>query len=155
MRFAVRHETLYRYSAPVRLSSHLVRLNPRAEGVTVLERSLTVDPRPIAFREETDGFGNRITRLDFEGLTERLRIESRFDLETVAPEQPPDPGAPPLPWALRSDDPTARYRAGEPVEAAVQDFASALAAESGWQVLPFLDRLNRTLFVRMKHEIRA
>jgi hypothetical protein len=54
MRFTVRHETIYRYSAPVSLSLHLLRLNPRAEGVTILERGLTVDPKPIAFREETD-----------------------------------------------------------------------------------------------------
>jgi transglutaminase-like putative cysteine protease len=99
MRFTVRHETIYRYSAPVSLSPHLLRLNPRAEGATILERSLTVDPKPIAFREETDRFGNRVTHLDFEGFSDRLRIESRFDLETVAPEPFAGLGALPLPWA--------------------------------------------------------
>jgi len=67
MRFTVRHETIYRYSAPVSLSPHLLRLNPRAEGATILERSLTVDPKPIAFREETDRFGNRVTHLEGRG----------------------------------------------------------------------------------------
>ena len=155
MRFTIRHETVYRYSAPVSLSPHLLRLNPRAEGATILERSLTVDPKPIAFREETDRFGNRVTHLDFEGFSDRLRIESRFDLETVAPEPFADFGAPPLPWAGGLDDPMAQYRSGEAEESAVREFASALASESRWQVLFFLDRLNRTLFARMRHEIRA
>ena len=155
MRFTVRHETIYRYSAPVSLSPHLLRLNPRAEGATILERSLTVDPKPIAFREETDRFGNRVTHLDFEGLSNRLRIESQFDLETVAPEPSADPAAPPLPWAGGLDDPMAHYRAGEAQDAAIPKFASALASESRWEVLSFLDQLNRTLFARMRHEIRV
>ena len=119
MHFTVRHETIYRYSAPVSLSPHLLRLNPRAEGATILERSLTVDPKPIAFREETDRFGNRVTHLDFEGFSDRLRIESRFDLETVAPEPFAGLGAPPLPWAGGPDDPMAQYRSGEAQEPAV------------------------------------
>ena len=155
MRFTVCHETIYRYSAPVSLSPHLLRLNPRAEGAAILERSLTVDPKPIAFREETDRFGNRVTHLDFEGFSDRLRIESRFDLETVAPEPFAGLGAPPLPWSGGPDDPMAQYRSGEAQEPAVREFASALASESRWQVLLFLDRLNRALFARMRHEIRA
>ena len=148
MRFTVRHETIYRYSAPVSLSPHLLRLNPRAEGATILERGLTVDPKPIAFREETDRFGNRVTHLDFEGFCDRLRIESRFDLETAAPEPFAGSGPPPLPWARGPDDPMAQYRSGEAQEPAVREFASVLASESGWHVLLFLDRLNRTLFAR-------
>jgi transglutaminase-like putative cysteine protease len=66
MRFTVRHETIYRYSAPVSLSPHLLRLNPHAEDALILERILTVEPKPIAMREETDRFGNRVTHLDFE-----------------------------------------------------------------------------------------
>ena len=132
-----------------------MRLNPRAEGATILERRLTVDPKPIAFREETDRFGNKVTHLDFDDLTDRLRIESLFELETVAPEPPVDPAAPQLPWAGGPDDPMAPYRSAEAQDDAVREFASGLASESGWEVLPFLDRLNRTLFARMRHEIRA
>ena len=122
MRFTVRHETIYRYSAPVSLSPHLLRLNPRAEGATILERSLTVDPKPIAFREETDRFGNRVTHLDFEGFSDRLRIESRFDLETVAPEPFAGLGALPLPWA---EAPTIRWRSIAPARLRSPRFGSS------------------------------
>ena len=91
--------------------------------------------------QETDRFGNRVTHLDFEGSCERLRIESRFDLETAAPEPFAGSSPPPLPWARGPDDPMAQYRSGEAQEPPVREFASVLASESGWKVLLFLDRL--------------
>ena len=117
--------------------AHLLRLNPRAEGATILERSLTVDPKPIAFREETDRFGNRVTHLDFEGFSDRLRIESRFDLETVAPEPFAGLGAPPLPWAGGPDDPMAQYRSGEAQEPAVRELRRPSLPRAGGRFCSF------------------
>jgi len=154
MRFSVRHETLYRYSAPVRLASHVLRLNPRADGAALVARSLTIDPRPTVRQELTDRFGNSITHVDFEGLSDCLRIESRFDLDTVAAAPPIDQGLPPLPWPSALGDGMAEYRSGDEQDVVVRGFASELASESGWAVLTFLDRLNRTLFTRVKHDIR-
>src|SRR5580693_8921018 len=57
MRFSVCHETLYRYSGPVRLASHVLRLSPRPGGAVSVARSLTVDPTPTVRREVTDRFG--------------------------------------------------------------------------------------------------
>ena len=37
MRFSVRHQTLYRYSAPVRLAEHVLRFNPRPEAGRLLK----------------------------------------------------------------------------------------------------------------------
>ena len=62
MRFSVCHETFYRYSAPVRLASHVLRLNPRADGAALVARSLTIDPTPTVRQELTDRFGNSITK---------------------------------------------------------------------------------------------
>jgi transglutaminase-like putative cysteine protease len=83
MRFSVRHETLYRYTVPVRLAPHVLRLNPRADG-RVLSASLTVDPTPAARHDSTDRFGNRVTHVSFDGIAYLLRIDSRFDLEIRA-----------------------------------------------------------------------
>jgi transglutaminase-like putative cysteine protease len=78
MRFSVCHETLYRYSGPVRLASHVLRLSPRPGGAVSVARSLTVDPTPTVRREVTDRFGNLVTQLDFEGVSDRLFIGSSF-----------------------------------------------------------------------------
>lgn len=155
MRFSVCHETLYRYSGPVRLASHVLRLSPRPGGAVSVARSLTVDPTPTVRREVTDRFGNVVTQLDFEGVCDRLFIGSGFDLDTVAPAPLTDPGLPPLPWSFGPGDPRAEYYSGSEQDIAVRDFAVKLAAESAWAPLAFLDRLNWTLFARMKHDIRV
>lgn len=154
MRFSVRHETLYRYSAPVRLARHLVRLTPRGDGATILERRLVVEPEPVAVVEERDGFGNLVTRLDFTGETEVLRIESRFDLETVHPAPWRADCLAPLPWSEAEDEALRRAIAAagdDPVRA----FAEAIAAASGGRLDVFLDRLNTALHARTRHHIRG
>ena len=58
MRFSVSHETLYRYAKPVRLSPHVLRLNPRAERAVLIARELVIEPQPTLCIETRDGFGN-------------------------------------------------------------------------------------------------
>lgn len=155
MRFSVRHETLYRYTMPVRLGPHMLRLNPRADSARMLSGSLAVVPAPAARHDATDRFGNSITHVSFEGISDLLRIESRFDVDIPAPVPLRDPGLPRLPWWSRPHDMLADYLPDGRHEVAVQTFAAALASESGWAALPFLDRLNRTLFTRLDRRIRA
>ena len=81
MRFSVRHDTLYRYSSPVGLAPHLLRLTPRAERVRMLASHLMVQPVPAGRQESVDRFGNQITQVSFDGLSDLLRVESYFDLE--------------------------------------------------------------------------
>ncbi len=154
MRFSVRHETIYRYSNPVRLGSHVLRLNPRADGACSLAGSLLVDPAPAERHEQTDHFGNHVTQVSFTGLSDHLRIESCFDVDILAAAPLHDPGLPRLPWSFSGHDALADYRADGAPEAAVQTFAAALAAESEWAALPFLDRLSQTLFTRLDRHIR-
>jgi transglutaminase-like putative cysteine protease len=78
MRFSIRHETLYRYTMPVRLAPHVLRLNPRADAAQILAATLTVNPAPAARHDSTDRFGNRVTHVSFEGSSDLLRIESCF-----------------------------------------------------------------------------
>ena len=154
MRFSVCHATLYRYSAPVRLAPHVLRLNPRGNG-GIAAGTLTVDPTPAERRDAMDGFGNLITHLNFAGFTDLLRIESRFDLDTVEPPPLYDPGLPALPWSANPGDGLAEYRSDAAQDATVQAFAASVASDSGWAALPFLDRLCQTLFTRMDRHIRA
>ncbi len=154
MRFSVRHDTLYRYSAPVGLAPHLLRLTPRAERVRMLASELTVEPLPAARRESADRFGNRITEVTFDGPSELLRVESRFDLEISAPAPLRDCGLPRLPWSCRRQRVPADYWPEERQDPAVQNFAETLAAESGWAAVPFLEHLSQTLFRRFHRNIR-
>jgi len=154
MRFSVRHDTLYRYSAPVGLAPHVLRLTPRAERVRMLASELTVEPLPAARRESVDRFGNRIVEVSFAGPSDLLRVESCFDLEISAPAPLRDCGLPRLPWSCRPERVPADYWREERQDPAVQNFAETLAAESGWAAVPFLEHLSQTLFRRFHRNIR-
>ena len=154
MRFSVRHQTLYRYSAPVTLAPHVLRLNPRVEAPNVRSASLTVDPVPATRYDATDRFGNRITHVSFAGATDRLCIDSAFDIDTPAAAPLHGAALPRLPWPAAAYGELADYGNGGEAEPAVCAFASALAAESGWEALPFLEHLNVTLFNRFNRHIR-
>jgi transglutaminase-like putative cysteine protease len=155
MRLSVRHETLYRYSKPVRLASHVLRLNPRTDSARILAGSLTVGPAPAERHDLTDRFGNQVTHLSFDGLSDRLHIESHFDLDIFRAVPLHDPGLPRLPWSHSAHDELADYRVFGEQDAAVQAFAAELASESGWAVLPFLNHLSQTLFTRLERRIRV
>ena len=155
MRFSVRHQTVYSYSAPVRLAEHVLRLNPRPEAGRLLTRTLSIDPPPVQREEVRDPFGNLVTRVAFEGLSARLVIDSRFALAVVSPAAPKIAALPPVPWPIDSRGPNAVYCAHDDIDDAVRAFAAGIASECGGDALAFLDRLNQTLFVRIRHDIRA
>ncbi len=154
MRFSVRHETRYLYSAPIRLGAHILRLGPRADGIDLVERELVIDPVPVLRRETTDRFGNTVTEIEFAGESDHLVIDSRFVAET-APSPAPELDLQPLPWPVAPGDPLAAYRDGAALDATVRDFAAKLAAQSGREAPAFLDLLNKSLFTRMDRRIRA
>ena len=154
MRFSVRHDTLYRYSTPVGLAPHRLRLTPRAERVRMLARRLMVQPVPAARQESEDRFGNRITQVSFDGPSDLLRVESTFDLEIFAPPPLRESGLPRLPWLCRPQDVPAGYWPEDRQDPAVQSFAETLASESAWAAAPFLEHLSQTLFRRFHRDIR-
>jgi transglutaminase-like putative cysteine protease len=147
VRFSVRHETTYRYDAPVALGEHVLRLTPRPEGVSIVSHDIVVDPAPATRRDETDGFGNPLTRLRFAGTTRSLGVESRFVLDTLPPPSLDVP-LPPLPWTV-ADTP-----APDGVHASVRAFAEALAREAEYGAVAFLDRLSETIHSRTTLDIR-
>jgi len=155
MRFTVRHETLYRYSVPVVLAPHLLRLTPRAEH-QIRTRTLVVRPEPVERQEERDAYGNQVTRVTFsnQAILE-LSIESRFELETLPPRLAFE-ATERLPWTRLPVADLAVYRPGDAsIDPAVRAFAWAVSAEVGHQPLAFLDHLCRTIHARADRQIRT
>lgn len=149
MHFSIRHETVYRYSAPVRLGEHLLRLTPRPGEMAALSHAIDIEPAPAWRVRETDGHGTQLTRLGFAGETAILKIVSRFEGETRAPTAGL-PDLPPLPW---TDAARAAWLGGGEAPS-VQAFARDLAAQADWRAAPFLDRLNTALYERIDRHIR-
>lgn len=154
MHFSVCHDTQYRYPVPVRLAGHTMRLTPRVDGTRIHLQRLTIDPAPVAREDVTDSFGNRLTRLAFDGITDHLSIQSRFRLETLAPARLQAAEYPPLPWQLRVPPDIADYLPGTRQDASVVACAAGLTTSSRGQVRDFLTRLNQTLFTRTDRHIR-
>ena len=96
MMFRVRHETVYDYTRPVELGSHLAHLLPRADcaGQRVLECRLDVEPPASFRRDDHDHFGNRIASLFVEAPHTRLRVEARSRVEVDLPAPPADGDTP-------------------------------------------------------------
>lgn len=156
MRFTVSHETLYRYSVPVGFAPHVLRLNPRREGGLLHSRQLVVEPWPSGWFEDVDAHDNGVTRVAFAGQFQVLRIDSRFQLTTLAPPPLPwDDGLAPLPWPSLAGDGLDVYRQSSPFDPAVAAFAHALAGQVGYRPLPFLNLLSHTLFTRCDRHIRV
>lgn len=149
MRYTVRHETNYSYSAPVALGPHRLRLTPR--GGRVLSRNLIVEPPPFSRTEGPDAYGNLVADLTFAGETRFLRVDSLVSVDTDAP--PPPTAAPGLPWTPPGPD-LAAFAPPEEIDPRVQAFAQELLTETGAEALAFLDRLNQRLFHRTDGEFR-
>jgi len=91
MRYDVRHRTTYRYSQPVSISHHVLRLAPRRSSHQVLHASsIEVAPTPAVRSNAQDYFGNPVTYLTIQEQHERLVIEarSRIDVVAAAPREP-------------------------------------------------------------------
>jgi transglutaminase-like putative cysteine protease len=153
MHFNVTHETEYRYSVPVTLGPHVLRLNPLPERCRILTRSLVIEPAPVERYDVTDAFGNLVTRVSFAGTCGVLRIRSEFEAESFAPELIRDSSLPTLPWPPAVDD-LNPYRMTHAVDNRVSRFASDLSEEVAHSPVRFLDHLNRALFERMDRRIR-
>jgi transglutaminase-like putative cysteine protease len=138
MRFTVRHDTLYRYSAPVRLGDQLLRLKPY--GVHALDHRYEITPTPVWREDGLSAFGMPETRVGFAGETDVLHIVSRFTCETGHPT--------PV-----SDQPNMATYLHLLPEDSVTGFARDLLAEAG-DVPRFLELLTETLYRRTDRHIR-
>jgi len=97
MRYEVRHRTTYRYSQPVSISHHVLRLAPRrCEHQLLHESSIEVSPTPAVRSDALDYFGNPVTYLTIQEQHEQFTIEARSLIDVAAP--PPREPSQTTPW---------------------------------------------------------
>lgn len=90
-RYAVQHETLYRYDREVAHSHQQLHLTPRASPrQRCLQHSIQIEPQPAVRSEHLDAFGNRVTRVELDRPHDRLRVVAAME---VILEALPAPGA--------------------------------------------------------------
>jgi transglutaminase-like putative cysteine protease len=151
MRFRIRHETHYRYGAPVALGPHVLRLRPREDGVQrLIGFDLEIFPAPATRCVALDAAGNVVEHAWFAGQTRELRIVATAEVETLrrnpfdyVPAERDDNAAPLL---------AAYGGAGQAPE--VEAFAAAASARAGPGAVAALDALNQAIHARVHREIR-
>jgi len=157
-RWAIRHETNYRYDTAVVFAPHVLRLSPRAEGVRTLSRQLYITPAPLEISDFSDAFGNTCTRVTFfSSASNELKIESRVEVQTFG--RPPErvlarAALPTLPWASPGFDSLELFRQTDG-NAEVSALAQRLAFEVNGAPLAFFERLCTTLYSAIDRQIRV
>jgi transglutaminase-like putative cysteine protease len=160
MYFEITHRTTYTYNRPVFLEAHCLRLRPRCDG----QQNLTyfdskVVPAPLGSSDGIDLDGNVIANIWFEGLTQRLVVESRAKVFTRYRN--------PFHYLLgeRADrlpvsylDPIQAYLAPYTVRQNeshfVEQFARHIANSTEWKTLRFLTALNREIYECCRQTVR-
>jgi len=75
MNYSIIHRTLYEYAAPVTISHHVARLEPRATTTQALEHfSLKIFPEPALRKSRPDYFGNRLCFFSVQEVHRHLEI---------------------------------------------------------------------------------
>ena len=95
MTYRIAHRTVYDYSAPVTVSHHAARLQPRDEDdQTCLDFSLLIQPEPTLRTARKDFFGNAVCSFSIEEIHHRLEIVAT-SVVRVAGAGAPAPGLSP------------------------------------------------------------
>jgi transglutaminase-like putative cysteine protease len=133
----VRHITVYRYSAPVKLGEHRMMFRPReSHDLSLVQASLDIRPHPSALRWLHDVFDNSVAIASFDAPTVELRFDSTVTLEhreTALPHYALEREAQTFPFSYGDDDKPELVRAlmrhypGQ----AVSDWAARFPAPSG------------------------
>ena len=151
MFFEISHKTTYTYSRPVFLELHQLRIRPRCDGVQNLTYfESKVEPRPSGSADGRDIDGNCVENVWFQGLTDKLLVESRAKIITQYRN--------PFNYILaeRADRLPVSYQ--EPFQAylapytvrrneshLVEQFARHIANRTEWKTLRFLTMLTREI----------
>jgi transglutaminase-like putative cysteine protease len=152
MNFTVKHTSRYRYSKPVSLQPHIIRLQPRADGtVRVVHFETEIEPNPITLSACLDIEGNSVLHAWFGDTTTRLAIQTSFEVETSR-TNPFDyllaAAAETLPIAYGDElsGSLAGYLLRVHDEDTVGKFGRSIAEAAGGRTLEFLDALNREIY---------
>jgi len=151
MNLDVTHSTTYAYSMPASLGPHVFRLRPRCDGtMRLLDFKLEIEPKPALLADCLDPEGNLVTHAWFSGATERLRITSQFQVETLRTnpfDYLLDHRAQTLPFTYPYDlaGALACYCSGGENNDAVLKFACEIAETAKWRTSDFLAALNTSI----------
>jgi transglutaminase-like putative cysteine protease len=91
MTYNITHRTLYDYAAPVSVSHHVARLEPRVTATQARESfSLKIFPEPALRKPRTDYFGNQLCIFSVQEAHSRLEIitSSRVTVRVEKTSQP-------------------------------------------------------------------
>ena len=161
MRFYVTHSTAYRFDAEVRLEPHTFRLRPRSDGAQRLcTFEIEISPAPAGSSECLDQDGNAVRQAWFEAPTRQLRVDTRFEVETLRENA--------FDFLLTAEatflnrfsysEPWNRllavYSSSAGVPASVVEFAHSMAQAAGGRTMPFLAVLNRNLYDGWRQVVR-
>jgi transglutaminase-like putative cysteine protease len=150
MRFRIRHETVYRYAAPVALGPHVIRLRPREDGTQRLaHHALAITPAPVARSVVLDAEGNTVEHAWFGAPAAELVIRAESEVDTLR-GNPFDF----LDGHGADAEALAPYGAGDhPPE--VHAFAASVRPQAaGGGTVALLDALNRAVHGHVHREIR-
>ena len=161
MRYTIVHSTLYRYSHPVHLGTHCVKLCPRSDGAQQLHRfELAVEPEPRQQTVLLDPEGNRCQRLWFEPTSvTQLKVVTTTEVETYR-TNPFDyltaPWAIALPWdypstlALRLSPYLARTNSAI-LHPSVIEFAHEILHQVNGNAGLFVSQLTQAIYDRCQY----
>ncbi len=95
MTYNIVHRTLYEYAAPVTVSHHVARLEPRDTNTQTQENfTLKIFPEPALRQARTDYFGNRFCLFSVQEVHSRLEIITHSRV-TVSANKLPAPESSP------------------------------------------------------------
>lgn len=89
MTYNIIHRTLYEYAAPVTVSHHAARVEPRPlprQQTDIF--SLHIEPAPALRKSRTDYFGNRVCGFAIQEIHTRLEITATSRVTVAAPAPP-------------------------------------------------------------------
>lgn len=161
MRFRVQHTTTYRYSEPIFLEPHTFRLLPRGGGSQrVHAYALNLRPYPAGVTETLDAENNAVHYAWFEEQTDRLVVESSFEVQTLR-INPFDfilsdlaLATMPVVYPDNLLETLYPYCHARQADRSVYSLARATAQEVEWQTVPFLSALTRKLYQHIEHCVR-
>jgi transglutaminase-like putative cysteine protease len=164
--YHITHTTRYRYSRPVCLEPHELRLTPRTDAAQRLVAcDLRVWPSPIGTASLLDAEGNVVTSVWWEGALSELTIESRASIETLrhnpfdylllveAASLPVGYGEDLLPLlrAARDTRPACRESAAE-IDKLVAKLRRATREQTTQFLMELTCYLHRTIHVMHRHD---
>ena len=118
MRYRVYHETLFAYSDPVDLGSHMVHLGPRALAhQRVISASITAEPVPSRITVARDYFGNDVRWLFVDHPHDEFSVLLEAEVDVLFPPAP-NAWSTPL-WEIVA----AAARRGDGASSAAAEFA--------------------------------